>query len=87
MHSVLVAAPVSASVAVLFAGAPLLPTYTLVFMPALGRFIVAANLVLSHWVLPAMDFSYLETDRGRRLRGTDLPLLRQQAGPRPGGDR
>ncbi len=39
-HSVLVAAPVAALVAVVFAGAPLLASYTQVFMPALGKFIV-----------------------------------------------
>lgn len=40
-HSVLGAAPVSAAVAVLFAGAPLVASYTQVFMPALGNFVVA----------------------------------------------
>lgn len=39
-HSVLIAAPISALVAVLFSGAPLLATYTQIFMPAMGRFIV-----------------------------------------------
>ena len=35
------AAPVSASVAVIFAGAPVLATYTQIFMPALGGFVVS----------------------------------------------
>lgn len=38
-HSVLVAAPVAALVATLFAGAPLLGTYTQVFMPAMATFL------------------------------------------------
>jgi H+/gluconate symporter-like permease len=37
--SVVVAAPICAMVALLFSGAPLLPSYTEIFMPALGRFI------------------------------------------------
>lgn len=40
-HSVLVVAPISAGVAVVFAGAPLLASYTQVFMPALGGFVVS----------------------------------------------
>jgi H+/gluconate symporter-like permease len=40
-HSVLVVAPISAAVAVIFAGAPLLASYTQVFMPALGGFVVS----------------------------------------------
>lgn len=40
-HSVLVVAPISAGVAVIFAGAPLLASYTQVFMPALGGFVVS----------------------------------------------
>lgn len=39
-HSVIVAAPLSALVAVIFSGAPILATYTQVFMPALGGFII-----------------------------------------------
>lgn len=39
-HSVIFAAPIAALVAVLFSGAPVLATYTQVFMPALGGFIV-----------------------------------------------
>ena len=38
-HSVLVVAPVAALVAALFSGAPLLATYTQVFMPALAGFL------------------------------------------------
>src|SRR5690625_3047567 len=40
-HSVIVAAPLSALVAVIFSGAPILATYTQVFMPALGGFIIS----------------------------------------------
>lgn len=40
-HSVVVVAPLAATVAVLFAGAPLLASYTQVFMPALAGFIAA----------------------------------------------
>lgn len=39
-HSVIVVAPVCALVAAAFSGVPLLATYTQVFMPALGSFIV-----------------------------------------------
>ena len=39
--TVLVLGPLCALLAVLLAGAPLLASYTQVFMPALGRFIVA----------------------------------------------
>lgn len=39
-HSVIVVAPVCALVAAVFSGVPLLATYTQVFMPALGNFIV-----------------------------------------------
>lgn len=40
-HSVIVAAPISAFVAVIFSGAPILATYTQVFMPAMGGFIIS----------------------------------------------
>lgn len=40
-HSVLVAAPIAASIAVAFAGMPLLANYTQVFMPALGGFVIS----------------------------------------------
>lgn len=39
-HSVVVVAPIAAMVAVLFSGAPMLATYTQIFMPALGGFII-----------------------------------------------
>lgn len=39
-HSVVIAAPISAMVAVIFSGAPMLATYTQIFMPALGGFII-----------------------------------------------
>ncbi|GAB3126853.1 GntP family permease [Tsukamurella serpentis] len=38
-HSVIVAAPVAALVGALFSGAPLMASYTQIFMPAAGRFI------------------------------------------------
>ncbi len=40
-HSVIVVAPVAASIAVLMSGAPLLASYTQIMMPALGGFIVS----------------------------------------------
>lgn len=40
-HSVIAVAPLAASVAVLLSGAPLLASYTQVFMPALGGFMTA----------------------------------------------
>ncbi len=40
-HSVVVVAPVAALIAVLFSGAPVLASYTQVFMPALGGFITS----------------------------------------------
>lgn len=40
-HSVVVVAPIAAIIATLFSGAPLLATYTQIFMPAAGRFITA----------------------------------------------
>lgn len=40
-HSVVVIAPISAMIAVLFSGVPMLATYTQIFMPALGGFIVS----------------------------------------------
>ncbi|BAU94367.1 citrate transporter [Corynebacterium suranareeae] len=40
-HSVVVIAPISAMIAVIFSGAPMLATYTQIFMPALGGFIVS----------------------------------------------
>lgn len=40
-HSVIVIAPFAASIAVIMSGAPLLASYTQIFMPALGGFMVA----------------------------------------------
>lgn len=40
-HSVIVVAPIAALIAVLFSGAPLLGTYTQIFMPALGGFVTS----------------------------------------------
>ncbi|AKK05574.1 H+/gluconate symporter family protein [Corynebacterium mustelae] len=40
-HSVVVVAPIAALVAAIFSGAPLLASYTQIFMPALGKFIVS----------------------------------------------
>lgn len=40
-HSVIAVAPIAASVAIIFSGAPLLASYTQVFMPALAGFIAA----------------------------------------------
>ncbi|MFC3848755.1 GntP family permease [Corynebacterium hansenii] len=40
-HSVIVVAPLAALLAVLLSGAPLLATYTQIFMPALGGFIIS----------------------------------------------
>ncbi|APT85417.1 GntP family permease [Corynebacterium aquilae] len=40
-HSVVAVAPIAALVAAIFSGAPLLATYTQIFMPALGKFIVS----------------------------------------------
>lgn len=40
-HSVIVAAPVAALIGVLFSGAPLMASYTQIFMPAAGNFIVS----------------------------------------------
>lgn len=40
-HSVIAIAPIAASIAVIMSGAPLLASYTQIFMPALGRFMVA----------------------------------------------
>ncbi|MDO4760965.1 MAG: GntP family permease [Corynebacterium sp.] len=40
-HSVVLVAPIAAFVALIFSGAPLLATYTQIFMPALGKFIVS----------------------------------------------
>lgn len=40
-HSVVIVAPIAAIIATLFSGAPLLATYTQIFMPAAGRFITA----------------------------------------------
>ncbi|GAB3496800.1 GntP family permease [Nocardiopsis coralliicola] len=40
-HSVIVVAPLAALVAAVFAGAPLLATYTQIFMPAMGGFIAS----------------------------------------------
>lgn len=40
-HSVVIVAPIAAVIATLFSGAPLLATYTQIFMPAAGRFITA----------------------------------------------
>ncbi|WP_420099246.1 GntP family permease [Corynebacterium sp.] len=39
-HSVIVAAPIAAVIGVLFSGAPLMASYTQIFMPAAGNFIV-----------------------------------------------
>lgn len=39
-HSVIVAAPIAALIGVLFSGAPLMASYTQIFMPAAGNFIV-----------------------------------------------
>lgn len=40
-HSVVAVAPIAALVATVMSGAPLLATYTQIFMPALGKFIVS----------------------------------------------
>ncbi|WP_435198196.1 GntP family permease [Janibacter sp. GS2] len=40
-HSVIAVAPFAASIAVIMSGAPLLASYTQIFMPALGSFLVA----------------------------------------------
>ena len=40
-HSVIAIAPLAASIAVIMSGAPLLASYTQIFMPALGGFLVA----------------------------------------------
>ncbi|QCB27555.1 GntP family permease [Corynebacterium endometrii] len=40
-HSVIVVAPIAVLIAVLFSGAPLLGTYTQIFMPALGDFVTS----------------------------------------------
>ncbi|WP_338751723.1 GntP family permease [Janibacter alittae] len=40
-HSVIAVAPFAASIAVIMSGAPLLASYTQVFMPALGSFLIA----------------------------------------------
>ncbi|NYF96970.1 GntP family permease [Janibacter cremeus] len=40
-HSVIAVAPVAASIAVIMSGAPLLASYTQIFMPALGSFLIA----------------------------------------------
>ncbi|PRQ11274.1 transporter [Corynebacterium sp. 13CS0277] len=40
-HSVVAVAPIAALVAAVFSGVPLLATYTQIFMPALGKFIVS----------------------------------------------
>ncbi|MGN0096015.1 MAG: GntP family permease [Corynebacterium sp.] len=39
-HSVIIAAPIAALIGVLFSGAPLMASYTQIFMPAAGNFIV-----------------------------------------------
>lgn len=39
-HSVIAIAPIAAVIAVIFSGTPLLATYTQIFMPALGTFII-----------------------------------------------
>ena len=39
-HTVIAVAPIAAAIAVLFSGAPMLASYTQIFMPALGKFIV-----------------------------------------------
>ena len=39
-HSVVAIAPIAALIAVVFSGAPALATYTQIFMPALGGFII-----------------------------------------------
>lgn len=39
-HSVIAVAPIAAIIAVVFSGAPMLGTYTQIFMPALGGFII-----------------------------------------------
>lgn len=39
-HSVIALAPIAALIAVLFSGAPLLASYTQIFMPALGTFLI-----------------------------------------------
>lgn len=40
-HSVIIVAPLTALVATLFSGAPLLATYTQIFMPAAGKFFIS----------------------------------------------
>ena len=40
-HSVIAIAPLAASIAVIMSGAPLLASYTQIFMPALGGFMMA----------------------------------------------
>lgn len=40
-HSVVIVAPIAAFIAAVFSGAPLLASYTQIFMPALGKFIVS----------------------------------------------
>lgn len=40
-HSVVIVAPIAAMIAVIFSGAPLMASYTQIFMPALGNFIVS----------------------------------------------
>lgn len=40
-HSVVIVAPIAALIAAVFSGAPLLASYTQIFMPALGKFIVS----------------------------------------------
>lgn len=74
--NVIVLAPIMASIAVIFAGAPLLATYTQVFMPAMGNFVVNFSPL---FLLGAL-FGKVMSDSGAALRIADWVVRRVGGG-------
>lgn len=48
-HSVVVVAPIAALIAVVFSGQPIMGSYTQIFMPALGGFIISYFPLFLFW--------------------------------------
>ncbi|WP_281965808.1 hypothetical protein [Serinicoccus marinus] len=74
--NVIVLAPIMASIAVIFAGAPILATYTQVFMPAMG------NVVVSFFPLFMLGalFGKVMSDSGAALRIAEWVVRRVGGG-------
>ncbi|WP_151526066.1 GntP family permease [Serinicoccus kebangsaanensis] len=74
--NVIVLAPIMASIAVIFAGAPILATYTQVFMPAMGNFVVS---FFPLFLLGAL-FGKVMSDSGAALRIAEWVVRRVGGG-------